>query len=81
MRSISRVLGTALLSLPLLGFAACGQDNEDFVKAQASANATKEDGKSKGESLQTSGDYAAQQKKQMQSQQNQLKQAGYPGAK
>ncbi len=79
MRSISRVLGTALLSLPLLGFAACGQDNEDFVKAQA--NASKEDGKSKGESLKSSDDYAAQQKKQMQSQQNQLKQSGYPGAK
>jgi len=80
MKSMTRALATAVLSLPLLGLVGCSQDNEAFVKAQADANAAKDDGSSqnKGDVPRTQADYAAQQQKRMQSA---GKQAGYPGAK
>ena len=79
MRSISRVLATACLGLATLGLAGCGQDNEDFIKAQAAANAGKEDGSAnKGAVPQNQADYAARQQKQMQTQAKDLKGAGYP---
>jgi hypothetical protein len=81
MRSITGVVATALLGLPILGLAGCSQDNEAFVKAQAEATAGKGDAATKGPALATQADYAKQQQKQQQQTQQNLKSSGYPGAK
>jgi len=77
MRFSSRALAPAVLSLSLVGLAACSSDNEDFVRAQAAANASKE---VKGDNLPPPKNQAEYGKRQQQ-QQNNLKQSGYPGAK
>jgi len=82
MRSISGVLATAVLSLPMLGLVGCSEDNEAAIKTQAAANAGKDDGSaSPANAPTTQEEYAAQQKKRMQSQKSDLKNAGYPAPK
>lgn len=82
MISFFRGLAPALLSLAILGVVGCGENNEDFVKAQAAANANKATGPVDPNAPpppKTQEEYGKQQQQQQKSAYS--RSSGYPGAK
>jgi hypothetical protein len=75
MRWFPRISVSALLGVALLGLGGCAQDNEDFVKAQAAANANKAPVAGAKGPPKDMNEYGKQQ------QQPFSKGAGYPGAR
>jgi hypothetical protein len=81
MISFFRGLVPALLGLALLGVVGCGENNEDFVKAQAAANANKPQAAPDPNALPPPKSQEEYGKQRQQQQKAALKSAGYPGAK